>query len=108
MRTFHIKIVNYPMAIVTKVYENSIGEVTDVSVRKGSTRETVKRHVAAVIPLFRDPKEGCLSEDCEAPVRASPPVRDHAAVQTPVRRPKRRAAKACEGRMAKWLSGDPT
>ena len=43
---------NYPMGIVTKVIENDMGEVTAVEVRKGTNRETVKRHVTSVIPLL--------------------------------------------------------
>ena len=34
---------NYPMGIVSSVTKNSVGEITDAMVRKGSTRETVHR-----------------------------------------------------------------
>jgi len=48
-----LKVYNYPLSIVTKVYENSLDEVTDVEVFKGRTGETVKRHVTCIIPLLR-------------------------------------------------------
>ena len=48
-----LKVFNYPMGIVQKVYVNSIDEVTDIEVLKGKTGEVVKRHVSSVIPLFR-------------------------------------------------------
>ena len=43
---------NYPLAIVTDVVANDVGEVTTVMARKGSNRETVKRHVESIIPLL--------------------------------------------------------
>ena len=55
------KVNNYPMAIVTKVVENSRNEVTDVILRKGNSRENIKRHVTSVIPLFRE-NEGAAVE----------------------------------------------
>ena len=45
---------SYPMAIVKDVNINSLGEVTGVTVFKGKTRESVKRHVSSVIPLLKD------------------------------------------------------
>ena len=43
---------NCPMAIVTSYIMNDLGEVTAVEALKGSTRESVKRHVDTVIPLL--------------------------------------------------------
>ena len=42
---------HYPLAKVIKVITNSLGEVTEVTLIKGN-RETVNRHVFAVIPLM--------------------------------------------------------
>ena len=56
------KAINYPMAIVTKTNVNSLGEVTDVEVRKGMTRELVKRHVSSVIP-FHGSQDSPVSHD---------------------------------------------
>ena len=41
------------MAKVLEVTENSIGEVTEVSLLKGATKEVLKRHVASLIPLLQ-------------------------------------------------------
>ena len=46
------KAVNYPMGIVRRVECNSLGEVTGAIVHKGKTKEEVKRHVSALIPLL--------------------------------------------------------
>ena len=46
------KAINYPMAMVLKTTENSLGEVTDVEVRRGSSREKVRRHVSSLIPFL--------------------------------------------------------
>ena len=43
---------NYPMAIVTNITKNDIGEVTAIKAKKGSTGESVFRHVESVIPLL--------------------------------------------------------
>lgn len=48
----HCKSYHYPMAIVRKIYENEIGEVTNVEAFKGKTRELVKRHISSVIPYM--------------------------------------------------------
>ena len=52
LRDQFAKPTNYPMAIVTAVTENDIGEVTAVKAKKGSTGEHVYRHVESVIPLL--------------------------------------------------------
>ena len=49
----YTKAYDYPLAIVTDVKKNDIGEVTGETAKKGKTRETVKRHVISVIPLLR-------------------------------------------------------
>lgn len=48
----HTKCYNYPMAVVKELTVNDSDEVTGVVVMKGRTREFVKRHVSAVIPLL--------------------------------------------------------
>ena len=45
------KAVNYPLAIVKETIENELGETTQLVVKKGSTKEILKRDVEAVIPL---------------------------------------------------------
>ena len=48
----------YPLGIILKVFSNINDEVTHVLVRKGATKETVKRHVTQIIYLLScsDPK----------------------------------------------------
>ena len=46
------KAVNFPMGIVTAVTTNSIGEVTDVVLRKGN-KEKIRRHVNSVVFLLK-------------------------------------------------------
>ena len=41
------------MATVIEVIPNCLGETTEVTVRKGNTREIVRRHVTSVIPYFK-------------------------------------------------------
>ena len=57
LKEIHTKAVNYPLALVKNVTMNDLGEVTDVEVLKGSTRETLKRHVTSVIPLLTTDKD---------------------------------------------------
>ena len=52
---------DFPMARVTETFENSLGEITGVKVKKGNTGEIVKRHTTSVIPLMR-------VENSESPV----------------------------------------
>ena len=40
------------MAIVREINKNDLGEVTDVVLLKGGTREIVKRHVQCLIPYL--------------------------------------------------------
>ena len=48
-----LKRANFPLAIVEKTIENSLGEVTSVILRKGCNREIIERHVTSIIPLFQ-------------------------------------------------------
>ena len=48
-----VKVIDYPMATVIEVIPNCLGETTEVTVRKGNTREIVRRHVTSVIPYFK-------------------------------------------------------
>mgnify|MGYP000226994671 CR=1 FL=1 len=43
---------HYPLCIVESVVENSIGETTEAVLRKGSSRELIRRHVNSIIPLL--------------------------------------------------------
>lgn len=70
-----LKANHYPMAVVTSTIQNSLGEVTNVIVRKGSTREFLKRHVSSVMFLMRPDHD----DDSEIKVndnncQTSPPV----------------------------------
>ena len=47
-----LKSSQYPIGIVKEKTENSNGEVTGVVLRKGNTRETVKRHISCIIPYL--------------------------------------------------------
>ena len=76
----HLKPYHYPIAVVRKVYENEIGEVTNVEAFKGKTRELVKRHTS-VVPYL------ALKPDSEAIPNISPA--NTAAV---LEKPKRQAA----------------
>ena len=49
-----LKANQFPMAVVRKTIENYLGEVTNVEVFKGCTRELVKRHVTSIVPLIRE------------------------------------------------------
>ena len=54
LREPFLKPYNYPLAKVTKIEVNDLGEVTCVEALKGSTREYVRRHVHSIIPLLSD------------------------------------------------------
>lgn len=92
-----IKVYHYPMAIVTKVYENSIGEVTDVELFKGKTGETVKRHVSCIIPLLRPDADVSTVTAVDTTVINDPP--DYAL-------PKRRAKTEAMNRLSLMYDGD--
>ena len=49
-----IKRSKLPMAIVTAVEENSLGEVVSATLRKGGTKELTRRHVSNLIPILMD------------------------------------------------------
>ena len=48
------KRVNYPLAVVTKCFENDLGEVTNIMAKKAG--KTVKRHVTSIIHLLSTDK----------------------------------------------------
>ena len=52
IREPNVKLSNYPMGVVLQVFENSIGEVTHVILKKGSTNEKIKRHVSQLKHLL--------------------------------------------------------
>ena len=43
---------NFPLALVTEIEKNDMGEVTCVHVKKGKTGEIVRRHVHSIIPIL--------------------------------------------------------
>ena len=49
----HTKPINYPMGKVKTIKKNNIGEVVGAEILKGSSKETVKRHVTSLVPLLR-------------------------------------------------------
>ena len=46
------KPINYPMAIVKDTKVNNLGEVTEVKLLKGRSREVIRRHVTSLIPIL--------------------------------------------------------
>ena len=52
LKEVYSKQCDYPMAPVTEIVENCLGEVTGIVAMKGSTGETVKRDSSGVIPLL--------------------------------------------------------
>ena len=49
----NMKRCNFPMGMVKSISHNELGEVNGVMVYKGTTRELVKRHPNAIIPLLK-------------------------------------------------------
>ena len=90
-----IKLNNLPMAIVRSVTTNDHGEVTAVSVYKGSTREEIRRHVSSLVLLLR--KSECIQDDKNASRKLSTTTDtreiDHRAA---VRRTSRKAGRECK------------
>ena len=66
-----IKRANLPMARVLEVKENSLGEVTEAVLKKGNTREIVRRHVESLIP-FLEPTS-CSSSGEQNKIVPPPP-----------------------------------
>lgn len=85
----HMKVYYYPMAIVRKVFVNEMGEVTDVEVLKGKTRELVKRHVSSTIPLLSCDELGTSPS-------VAPLTEDFSRLAKPRGVPKRKAAAKSE------------
>ena len=69
------KPVNYPMARVLSVEINNLGEITEASLLKGRSREVVRRHASAIIPLLesdipgRDESKVEILQDTSAKVQ---------------------------------------
>ena len=86
---------NYPMAIITKVEKNSLGEVVSVEARK-SNREIVRRHSEDIILQLKRQED---SEDEETARRSNEDAMDPTATTAPQRKkrtgPKRKAATNC-------------
>lgn len=69
------KVNNFPLGRIESVVENSIGEITSVKVRKGSTRELVIRHVHSLIPFLTDESSAASSEQVDEVKTTSLPSR---------------------------------
>ena len=52
LKELHTKPANYPMAIIKDIHLNDLDEITEVTVRKGTSREIIRRHVTAVVPYL--------------------------------------------------------
>ena len=82
------KAIDYPIGLVKEVIHNDLGEVTNASVWKGSSKELVKRHVNSLIYLFSpaNDHENVIPSTFKGPL-----------IQ---KRPKRKAAQKCR----EWFS----
>ena len=102
-----VKPMSYPMAIVTKVCTNDLQEVTAAEVRKGSTREILKRHVSSLIPLLQR-YEYCSCADSIPKVQQTPEseqILPMEVINPEVRsRPRRGAAMQCLSRVREVLN----
>ena len=91
------------MGIVTLVTTNSLGEVTNVEVRKGN-RETVKRHVKSLILLLKNSDLPPADLDVDTSVHgADQSIVGDMGLQT---KPKRQAAIKCKEKMAVLIDED--
>ena len=74
------------MARVLDVKENTLGEVTEVSLMKGANREVIKRHVSSLIPLLEHAPDAdnASNDGVTAVVQKEPKL--------PTKRQKRKAA----------------
>jgi hypothetical protein len=53
------------MGIVESVVENSLGEVTEVVILKGATRERVRRHVTSLIRILTSADENIVHQSVD-------------------------------------------
>ena len=93
LKEVNTKCINFPMGIVQNVTSNSLGEVTDVVVRKGN-REIVKRHVKSLILLLKN-QQSVTNTAGEPNARIKVPTD----VGAQAVKPKRAAAIRCKDRM---------
>ena len=89
---------HYPMGKVQRVEQNSLGEVTAVYVLKGTSGETVYRHVTSLILLL--PSEGDYSTNSDVDECSN--TSDHSKMQ----RPRRKAAESCKEKIRNIYSSD--
>jgi len=97
-----LKFHQYPMAVVHKIHKNYLGEVTDVEVFKGKSRELVQRHITVVVPYLRS-DTGSLGSVLNP--NSSPEEDDPAPVSQP-RRKGRIAAANSRTKTAAMLNND--
>lgn len=83
----HCKPGNYPLGVIKSIIKNSLEEVTEVSLLKGKSRETVRRHVTSLIPFM---KNSDVIQKPKHPQNAADEVK-----QNTTRRPVRKAAAEC-------------
>ena len=81
---------NYPLGIIVKIFENSLGEITQAMVKKGRTGQINKLHVSQLIHLL----ENNLNSPDISPKNNVPIIT----------RPKRKAAKVSEEKSRSMLS----
>lgn len=85
---------NFPLARVLDVEINRKGEATKATLRKGGSRETVVRHVSALVPYLRP--------DHESTAPAATPAENE--VLPKAQRPSRKAAVESRRKTAKIFS----
>ena len=97
LKEVHTKANNYPLAIVKEVVTNSNGEVTGAILRKGKSREIVKRHSSNIIPYLS------VNTDFDIKITDSNPSDVSSSVSN---RPKRKAAKISRQKTRAILNSD--
>ena len=94
------KPLNYPLAIVTKVEYNDIGESVAAYLKKGATRELTYRHASTLILLIpNEDAEPVNSSSTDENLDLSPTVTDsniNHVNKNNLQRPVRKAATACK------------
>ena len=92
------KLSNLPMAMVTDVKENNLGEVTSVTLKKGKSGEILKRHSSVLIPLLKSEE---YRENIENTDVKTPPVNIE---DIPIKRPPRKAAQKCKEKLSEYFT----
>lgn len=89
LRETHCKPGNYPLGVIKSTTMNSLEEVTEVTLLKGKSRETVRRHITSLIPFMK-------SDELSQEAKLSQNAAGEETVQiNNARRPVRQAAIRC-------------